>query len=165
MLLISSASNPEVRLVLGFCNAGSFWLALLSSQLLCRYHSVSYCLFLLLITLTILHFFHVLSHYPICYSKIVYSLQHLVFHYRYSLYDPSFDKLVSDSGEALCWYYTVSLSPHISLQLWSFCMESLFHPFYRCSYSFFFMLYFLSSTSYFSYLLISPLLWRCLCVS
>ena len=86
MLLISSASNPEVHLVLDFSNLGSFWLVLLSSQLLCWYHSVSYCLFLLLISLIILHFFHILSHYPMCYSKKFYSLQHLVFHYTLSAF-------------------------------------------------------------------------------
>ena len=86
MLLISSASNPEVHLVLDFSNLGSFWLVLLSSQLLCWYHSVSYCLFLLLISLIILHFFHILSHYPMCYSKNFYSLQHLVFHYTLSAF-------------------------------------------------------------------------------
>ena len=42
---------------------------------------MSYCLFMLLIPLTSLHFLHALSNYPICYSNIVYSLQHLVFHY------------------------------------------------------------------------------------
>ena len=53
----------------------------------------------------------------------------------------------------------------ISLQLCSFCKESLFQLFYHRSYAFF-MLYFLSSSSYFPslYLLFGDVL-RCLCVS
>ena len=107
MVLISSASNPELYLVLGFSYLGSFWLVLLSSQLLCWYHSVLCCLFLFLIPLTILHFFHVLSHYPICYSRTVYSLQHFVFHYWYFSHHPSVGKLFSDLRQISFWPYTV----------------------------------------------------------
>ena len=113
MLLIFSSSNPEVHLVLGFSNSGSFWLVLLSSQLLCWYHSASYLLFLFLIPLIILHFSHVLSRYPICYSKIIHSHQHLVFHYWYLLCHPSVDKLFFDFRQTFCWSYADSLSPHI----------------------------------------------------
>ena len=70
MLLISSASNPELYLVLGFSNLGSFQFVLLSSQLLYCYHSVSCCLFLLLIPLTILNFFHVLLIIPYVTPKL-----------------------------------------------------------------------------------------------
>ena len=119
MLLISSASNPWLHVVMGFSNSGFFFflLVLISSQLLCWYHSVSCCLFLLVIPLTILHFFHVLSHHPICYSKIVYYLQHLVFGYWYFLHHLSVNKLFSDFGQIFCWSYTVSFSHHISSAL------------------------------------------------
>ena len=70
ILVISSASNLKPHLVLDFSHSRSFWLVLLSSQLLCWYHSASYCLFLILIPLTILHFFCALSHYLICYFKL-----------------------------------------------------------------------------------------------
>ena len=127
-LLIYSVSH-ELHLVLGFSNSGSFWLDLLSSQLLCWYLSVSCCLFLLLIPLTTLHFFHVLSHYPICYSKIVYSLQHLIFHYWYFLYHPSVDKLLifgNHSVDLILVHFLL-----ISFQLCRFCMELLFQLFYQ----------------------------------
>ena len=166
MLLISSASNPELHLVLGFSNLVSFWLILLSSQLLFWYHSVLCWLFLLLNpfnhSAVLSCFFHIIP----CYSKIVYSFQHLVFHYWYFLYNPSVDKLFPDFRLTFCWPYTRSLSPHISSALLFLHVVtvspllSLFLFLFLCYTSFQAPHIFLSSL-----LLLFGDVLRCLCVS
>ena len=159
MLLFFSVSNHKLHLVLGFSNSGSFWLVLVSSQLLCWYHSVSYCLFGLLITLTILHSFHVF--FSLSHMLLQNCVLSSAFSYTIHLLISSFLSLDGSSVDFILVYALISL--HLCL----FCMELLFQLFYHRSYPFFFKLYFLWSSSYFSFLLISSLsdVLRCLSVS
>ena len=100
----------------------------------------------------------VLSHYPTWYSKIVFSLGIWCFIINIFLYHPSVDELFSDFEQRFCWSYTVHslLTP---LHLCCFCC-----PYFSSSIialiPFLFMLYFLSSSWYFSFHLISPHWWH-----
>ena len=154
-LRLSKDGNP----ILGFSNSGSFWLVLLSSQLLRWYNSVSYCLFPLLIALTIPHSFHNIPRDPYVTPKLfaLFSIWFFFINISYTIHLLINSFLIWDKHSVDLILIHLLL---ISLQLCCFCMESLFQLSITVFIPFFFMLYFLSSSWYFSFLLISPLWWH-----
>ena len=158
MLLTSSVSNSELHLVLSFSN--SFGILLACSFIISVVMLISFCFILFFSTLNSLNHSAFLS--------CSFSLSHLLL--QNCLLSSAFGFFISDISYTLLLLINSFLTldkhsvDHIlvhslftSLQLCCFCLESLLQPFYTVLTPFFFMLYFFSSFSYFSFLLMSPL--------